>query len=206
VSAGANDATSSSLLLRLRRLPLDQAAWSEFVDRYGPRIYAWCQRWHLQEADAHDVTQDVLVRLAQKMSTFAYNRALSFRGWLRTVTMHALDDFITSRRRAERGAGGDQGQEILNSFQAREDFQSRVQTAFDLEILEMAQDRVRLRVGVNQWDAYRLTIVEGLPTEEAAARLKLPGSTVLVYKCKVRKQVRSEIQKLERSSEDGTLP
>jgi DNA-directed RNA polymerase specialized sigma24 family protein len=49
------------------RSPLDQAAWNEFVERYGRRIYGWCRQWGLQEADAEDVTQDVLLRLARKM-------------------------------------------------------------------------------------------------------------------------------------------
>ena len=44
--------TSPTLLGRLRRDPKDQAAWSEFVARYGPRIRRWCHGWGLQEADA----------------------------------------------------------------------------------------------------------------------------------------------------------
>ncbi len=41
----------------------NQEAWSEFVDRYGRRIYGWCLRWRLQDADAQDVTQIVLLKL-----------------------------------------------------------------------------------------------------------------------------------------------
>ena len=48
--------TSTSLLIRLRQAPADQAAWAEFVRRYGSRIPDWGRRWGLQEADAHDVT------------------------------------------------------------------------------------------------------------------------------------------------------
>ncbi len=54
--------TSFSLLLRLGRAPSDQAAWEEFVDRYGAKIYAWCRAWRLQDADAQDVTQAVLAQ------------------------------------------------------------------------------------------------------------------------------------------------
>ena len=56
--------TSLTLLDRLRRDPKDQAAWSEFVARYGPRILQWCRGWGLQESDAQDVTQDVLLKLS----------------------------------------------------------------------------------------------------------------------------------------------
>jgi hypothetical protein len=59
--------TSLTLLGRLRRDPKDQAAWSEFVSRYRPRILQWCRRWHLQEADP----EDVLLKLNGRMATFS---------------------------------------------------------------------------------------------------------------------------------------
>jgi RNA polymerase sigma-70 factor (ECF subfamily) len=63
--------TSVTLLGRLRQYPTDQAAWADFVERYGRKIYGWCRHWDLQKADAEDVTQTVLLLLTQKMSTFA---------------------------------------------------------------------------------------------------------------------------------------
>jgi hypothetical protein len=48
--------TSLTLRGRLRRNPKDQAAWSEFVARYGPRILQRCRGWRFQESDAQDVT------------------------------------------------------------------------------------------------------------------------------------------------------
>jgi len=43
-----------------------------FVEHYGSKIYEWCRRWNLQEADAQDVTQNVLLKLAEKMRDFEY--------------------------------------------------------------------------------------------------------------------------------------
>ncbi len=91
--------TSPTLLGRLRQEPIDQAAWSELVERYGRRIFSWCRQGGLQEADAEDVTQMVLVRLAERMRTFSYDPAKSFRGWLRTLTRHAWSDFVPARQR-----------------------------------------------------------------------------------------------------------
>ncbi len=53
----------------------DQTAWEEFVQHYGAKIYRWCLRWGLQEADAHDVTQQVFLKLARRMATFCYDPA-----------------------------------------------------------------------------------------------------------------------------------
>ena len=47
--------------------------------RYGRKIYAWCRRWNLQEADTEDVTQMVLLKLAEKMRSFDYDTNKSFR-------------------------------------------------------------------------------------------------------------------------------
>ena len=78
--AGRYDSeTRVTLLGRLRRDPTNQAAWREFVDHYGRKVYGWCRAWGLQDADAKDVTQDVLVKLAAKMRDFAYDPARSFR-------------------------------------------------------------------------------------------------------------------------------
>ena len=74
------DATSLSLLLRLRRSPADQSAWREFVARYGRRIFLWCRQWDLQEADAEDVTQNVLAILAERLRTFEYDPARQLPG------------------------------------------------------------------------------------------------------------------------------
>ena len=92
--------TRVTLLTQLRQDPSDQAGWDEFVERYGRHIYRWCRQWKLQDADAEDVTQDILVKLTQKLRAFAYDPSRSFRGWLKTVAHHAWRDFEDSRRRA----------------------------------------------------------------------------------------------------------
>jgi DNA-directed RNA polymerase specialized sigma24 family protein len=43
----------------------------------------------LQETDAEDVTQDVLLKIALKMKTFASDAASCFRAWLKTLTHQA---------------------------------------------------------------------------------------------------------------------
>src|SRR5215212_5323488 len=100
-----DSATSTSLLVRLQGVPADQASWAEFVRRYGARIHGWGRRWGLQEADAQDVSQDVLVKLTRAMQAFRHDPARSFRGWLKTVVHHAWQDLTRGRRPV--AAGGD---------------------------------------------------------------------------------------------------
>src|SRR6516162_2564329 len=113
--------TRITLLARLRRDPSNQEAWSEFVDHYGAKIMSWCLRWRLQEADAQDVTQNVLLKLAEKMRDFRYDPGRSFRAWLKTIAHHACSDFIESRQRPGLGSGDSQVGRLLLDTQARED-------------------------------------------------------------------------------------
>src|SRR5437016_12857723 len=112
--------TSASLLARLRQAPADQQAWGQFVRRYGGQIYGWCRHWGLQEADAEDVTQAVLLRLAEKMRGFAYDPARSFRGWLRTLAQHAWSDYVEGRRRPGAGSGDSAVWGLLEAAEARD--------------------------------------------------------------------------------------
>ena len=115
--AGPHDSeTRVTLLGRLQRDPTNQTAWGEFVEHYGRRVYDWCRKWKLQDADAEDVTQTVLLKLADKMKTFAYDPQRSFRGWLKTVAHHAWVDYQESRGRAysqSRGTGFADGEIAL---------------------------------------------------------------------------------------------
>jgi RNA polymerase sigma factor (sigma-70 family) len=112
--------TSPTLLGRLGCVPADQGAWGEFAERYGRKIYGWCRHWQLQEADAEDVTQQVLLKLAHKMQTFTYDPAKSFRAWLKTVTHHAWRDFVEGHKRPGAGSGDTCVLEQLHSLQARD--------------------------------------------------------------------------------------
>src|SRR5215469_15022702 len=134
--------TRITLLGRLRRDPTNQAAWAEFVDHYGAKIYAWCRKWNLQEADAQDVTQNVLLKLAQKLREFTYDPSRSFRAWLKTLTHHAWSDYVEARRRPGQGSGDSQTVVMLDSVEAREDLLRRLEEEFDRELLEEAMTGV----------------------------------------------------------------
>jgi RNA polymerase sigma-70 factor (ECF subfamily) len=195
----ADSGTRITLLGRLRRDPTNQTAWAEFVDHYGAKVYHWCRRWGLQEADAQDVTQNVLLKLARKMSEFTYDPSRSFRAWLKTLTNHACSDFLESRQRPGRGSGDSQAADILQNVEAREDLVKQLEEEFDWEILREAMLRVRLRVAPQTWQAFALTALEGLSGAAAAARIPMQVAQVFVAKRRVQKMLREEVVRLEQS-------
>jgi RNA polymerase sigma factor (sigma-70 family) len=188
--------TRATLLARLRHDPSNEAAWDDFVEQYGRHIYRWCRQWRLQDADAEDVTQEILLKLARKLRDFVYDPKSSFRGWLKTVAHHAWRDFVDGRALA-RPTADEHIWELLQSVEAREDFIQRLEEAFDYELLEAAKVQVRLRVAPHTWEAFRLVAIEGLPVAEVAAKVHMQVAMVYVAKSKVQKMLQEEIQKLE---------
>jgi RNA polymerase sigma factor (sigma-70 family) len=197
MSGSTDSRTSPTLLGRLREEPTDQAAWHEFVDRYGRKVYAWCRQWGLQEADAEDVTQDVLVDLARQMRDFDYRPSGSFRAWLRTVAQRTWCDLLSARRAATTGSGDSAVLHLLHSVEARDDLLRHLAEECDRELLDEAMRRVRPRVEPRTWDAFQLTALERLAGAEVAARLALQVAAVFKAKSRVQKMLQDELQKLE---------
>jgi RNA polymerase sigma-70 factor (ECF subfamily) len=192
--------TRVTLLGRLRHDPTDAQAWNEFVDHYGGKVLAWCRRWGLQEADAQDVTQAVLLKLAVRLRDFSYDPSRSFKAWLKTVARHAWQDFMDGRQRPGLGSGDTRVLEQLQSVEARDDLLRQLDEAFDRELLDEAVRRVRLRVEPQTWEAFRLTAEEGLSGAEAARRTGLRASHVYVARFRVQEMLRDEVQKLDQGA------
>lgn len=108
--------TRPSLLVRLRDAR-DADAWREFVELYGPIVYRF-GRWHrLQDADAADLTQEILRGVSAGVGPFDYDpRRGSFRGWLFTLAHRKLYDLFARRRRQEQASGDSAAQALLNEF------------------------------------------------------------------------------------------
>jgi RNA polymerase sigma-70 factor (ECF subfamily) len=198
MDSSSGSRTSPTLLGRLRQDPTDHEAWSQFVERYGRRIYAWCRKGALlQEADAEDVAQTVLLRLAQRMRGFDYDASRSFRGWLRTLTRNAWSDFVEARQRGGRGSGDSSTEAALHTLPARDDLVARLEEQFDQEVLEEAQVRVQLRVDPVTWEAFQLQAVEGLSGAETAQRLQRTVAAVFKARTRVQSLLKDEIAHLE---------
>jgi RNA polymerase sigma-70 factor (ECF subfamily) len=189
--------------MALRSDPGDQLAWSAFVDRYGPQIHAWCLRWGLQEADAQDVTQMVLVKLVRHLPDFRYDPSRSFRGWLRTVTAHSWNDFLGDQVRGVRGSADAVVAEMLNTVEARGDLARHLEEAFDQELLGLAKEEVSRRVEPHTWEAFRLTAIEGVAAAEAAARLGIRVATVYRARHVVQTMLRETLAALESGGGPG---
>jgi RNA polymerase sigma factor (sigma-70 family) len=182
--------TRQSLLIRLKDPGNDQA-WEEFHRQYAPMIRGWCHQWFPRETD--DMVQEVFVRLAHCLKTFEYQPSQGrFRGYLKTVThnlMAKLDRRVFPQ--------ADDDQDPFDSVEASEDLAARLAAEFDLELLEIAKDRVRGRVQPQTWAAYLATAEEQRAPAEVARELGMKVGTVFQAKHSVITQLRREIESLQ---------
>lgn len=190
-------ATRLSLLLRVRDLT-DEGAWRDFVECYAPRVYQWCCRLGLQEADAADVAQSVLLKLVSGLQSFEYlPQRGRFRGWLKTVTRHVVCDLERQSRSrgwdcfAESSGVVDRGPSPADQLHAE------LEAAHQAELLRTATVNVQPRFSKVNWRAYELTCQDGLAAPEVARQLGMTIAEVYVAKSRILKSLRAEVQRLE---------
>src|SRR5262249_8701835 len=150
---------------------------------YGPRIYAWCRRWGLQDADAQDVAQDILLKLSKRLRTFQYDRSRSFRAWLHAVVRNTWQDWLLRVR--QRDQCGQEVWKLLSSQPAADDLETRIEKEFEQHLLAEAKEHIRGRVEMATWEVYRLTVEENQSAAQVAACLKIPEARVYKYKSRV---------------------
>lgn len=179
-------ATRLSLLVRLGDAR-DDEAWSQFVEIYAPLVYGYARKHGLQDADAADLTQDVLQAVSGAIRRLDYDpRRGSFRGWLFTVVRNKLRNFISSQKRPGRGSGGSDVQNKLNEVPAREEDQSAWwDEEYERRVFAWAAEQVRGRFSESTWQAFWQTAVEGKSGPQAARELRMSVAAVYLAKGRV---------------------
>jgi RNA polymerase sigma-70 factor (ECF subfamily) len=187
--------TRPSLLARIRDLQ-DRQAWSQFVEVYGPVVYGYARKRGLQEADASDLTQEVMRAVAAAASHLEYDaRKGLFRGWLYTVARNKLHDFHAARARQCQGSG-DTGVQALLQEQAARQEASLWDQEYQQQLLRWAADRVRGHFEDSTWQAFWLLAVEGKTGKEAAPALGMTLAAVYMAKTRVLARLKAEIHQL----------
>ena len=190
-------ATRPSLLLRIRNSD-DRQAWSQFVEVYAPVVYRFARRRGLQDADAADVTQNVLRAVAGAAPRLDYDRTRgSFRGWLYTVSRNKLNSFLASERRQARGGGDPSVQRLLENQPAPAEDVDLWQQEYERGLFAWAADVVRGTFQEPTWKAFWETAVEGRSAREVAVETGMSPGAVYIAKSRVLARLRERIAELE---------
>jgi RNA polymerase sigma-70 factor (ECF subfamily) len=182
--------TRPSLLVRIRDHG-DRRAWAEFVDLYAPMVYRYVQRQGLQEADAADLTQEVLRAVARAVPRLEYDpQRGSFRGWLFAVVRNKLRDWFAARRRQPPGTGDSAIQDRLEQQPAPgEDWEAD----YERQLFAVAVEQVRGDFQESTWQAFWLTAVHGKSGKEVSAILDMTTAAVYLAKRRVVQRLKEQI-------------
>ncbi len=184
--------TSTSLLGRLRDLR-DAQAWRDFEARYRPRLLAWCAGAGLQDADAQDLAQEILAKVALHMRNFVYDPGKDFSGWLRTVWRNAWLDSLRKRIPGGRGSGDSAVQEKLCNLPGPTD---ALEEEFNRELLHEALTRLRPRVTPRDWNIFHALVFDGASGTAVAEGQGLTLAAVGMIKLRVQRKLRQEVARL----------
>lgn len=154
---------------------LDEPLTAETVFReHAPRIYHIARRMLNNDADAEDVTQDVLLQVIRKLDTFRGDAQLST--WLHRVTVNAALAFREKRANRQKHETTDAAPEVLETAPANAAVK-RWNVGPDEPVLE-AEQTAAIEKAIGDLpgpfrDVYVLADVEGLPNNEIAESLGL---------------------------------
>jgi RNA polymerase sigma-70 factor (ECF subfamily) len=189
--------TRQSLLVRLGERSDD--AWAEFLAIYEQAIRHYCRAKGLQDADARDVTQNVLTAVAKHIDRWDPDpRKGSFRGWLLTVARNIVVDSLVDLRRRATAGGASEVEELLAELPDSEETDA---SAFLLEyrrlVFHRVAEQVKREVRKTTWQAFWMTTLEAQKPEQVAQVLGVSVGSVYTAKCRVVARIRAKIADLD---------
>src|SRR5215211_2472288 len=131
---------------------------------YAPRVYNLARRMLGNDADAEDVTQDVLLQVVRKLDTFRGESALGT--WLHRVTVNAALAHRQKRANRQKREAGEQPDDVLEGSLSSGPVK-RWNTSPDEPVLAAEQaaliEDAITRLPAPFRDVYVLADVEGMP-------------------------------------------
>lgn len=197
-----SDSTRSSLLARLRD-PADQDAWREFQATYRELIIRFCRGRGLGHADAEDVCQAVMIRLARSLPGFAYARERGrFRNFLGKVVRNEV---IRHMGRPENnGSRKQRARSAVISAQEEETADNVWEQEWMHHHLRMAIDHVRENSHERAVAMFE-QILAGQSVDQIATAFETSTEAVYKVKQRMRDRIKAQVaaQIAEEDAPDG---
>lgn len=186
--------TRTSLLVQLADGE-NQQAWFEFVDLYQPVIFNYARRRGLQEADAHDVVQVVMARVATKLKAWdADQQRGSFRGWLAIAVKNLAIDYFRSQKLRPIHLP-----ELPEAIAPEADFDWEQRRS----LFHWAAARVQQEFQSSTWQAFWRTAVLDQHVAQVARELNMTRGAIYVARSRVLARIRQLISQSEFDSTQG---
>jgi RNA polymerase sigma factor (sigma-70 family) len=186
--------TRTSLLARIQATN-DEDAWHQFVTIYRPVVYRLARQRGLQDADAEDLAQRVLIAVQRAIGSWEADPTKGrFRFWLARIAQNAIINALT-RRPPDLAAGSTTIHNLLEEHPEPDpETQESLQREYRRSLFRWAAERILPEFRDGTWEAFWLTTVDGMRVEETAHLLGKSLGAVYAARSRVMRRLKDEIQ------------
>jgi RNA polymerase sigma-70 factor (ECF subfamily) len=196
--------TNPSLVLRLKNRQ-DWRAWDQFDKLYRPMLRRVALRRGLQDSDAEEVVQDVMMTVLQSIQEYQSNGNVgAFRCWLQTIANRkAINRMLRDQK--HRGSGRTEVHEQLGAAPDRAEnaLAQELTLEFRRQLFHVASQSVQRRCDPLTWAAFWKTAIELRDPEEVARELGMKLGSVYVARSRIQSRIRDLVQSQSSLWESG---
>jgi RNA polymerase sigma factor (sigma-70 family) len=193
----AHVTTRLSLLLRIRDAA-NAEAWTRFVQIYAPMIHRFGIRRGLQDADAADLTQDVLRAVSHSIEQFEYDPAKGkFRCWLLTIARYTMCRMHELKNHQPIASGDSAVRNILEASPTHDPDMISWDNEYTRRTFELAAEKVRGQVEEVTWLAFSKTAIEQQDPATVARELGVKVGTIYVSRSRVLARMQKAVSEIE---------
>lgn len=180
-------------LIRKLRNPQDEQAWAEFASIYQPVVFRIALAKGLQYADATDLTQEVLTRVARAIDKFSPQPGGRFRAWLYRITRNLVIDFLRQRSKLPVVFDDQTLREIVDR-QPDQSQATEFEHEFQKQIFWVVAQQVKGQVQPTTWTAFWETEIQRKSIDEVVKLTGLTAGAIYVARSRVIARLRCEVQ------------
>lgn len=172
------------------------------MELYAPLIRSWLMKYEVQDTDAADLMQEVLLAVSKDVRRFEHaGRPGAFRAWLKEILVNRLRNFWRTRDRRPKLADGSMMLEHLKDFENPNSELSQLWNAeHDRYVLRQLLTQVEPQVTPQTWTAFCRVALEGQTPREVASEMGISLNAVVIAKSRVLNKLRQEANGIVESS------
>ena len=184
----------------------DEISWDEFYLKYAPIVKAIAQFKGLNEVDADDICQQVMMQFFKQSKTFKFDPGIAkFRTYLgRIVSWKIIDYYRKQREKFPENLSKKLSGEV-DAVPVDAELDKIYMAEWHKVIIAEAEDELRKRVSPDTFQAYQLYAVQDRPVEKVAAFLECSVNQVYQAKKRCFAMMREILLKMNEADPDLQL-
>lgn len=198
--------TSDSLLMSVRD-PADRVAWDRFIAIYRPMVYRIGRRAGLQDSDAEDLAQRVMISVADAIPNWEKDpQRGGFRGWLNRVARNALISLLRSKKRHRVSLDDRESvDQALSAEAPPEEIIRVIRQEHHRNRLRWAAEELRHEFTERSWQAFWLTTLGEVSVPNAAEQLSISVGSVYAARSRIMRRLQELARDCDLFSEEDCL-